>query len=184
MVCVVLLTPGTVTVTAPLAPEMVETWNVPVPTPEPGLTVMLVWSDVAVQAADGTVGIVTRTVCGLVINEPLIPKFSTFRFTTSNDCVEVTTVESATAAEAEPPPETEAVFTSGEVAEPETLTVTVTAGKLAPAGNASARVQVAVLHVQPVPDMAVTVNPDGGVSVIVTSPAAAPRPALRTEIVY
>src|ERR1700694_1121641 len=122
MVCVVLLTPGTVTVTAPLAPEMVETWNVPVPTPEPGLTVMLEWSDVAVQNAFGTVGIVTRTVCGLVINEPLVPKFSTLRFTRRLAWVEVTTVESATAAEAEPPPETEAVFTNGDVAFPETLT--------------------------------------------------------------
>src|SRR5580704_16171948 len=121
MVCVVLLTPGTVTIIAPLAPATVETWNVPPPIPEPGLTVMLEWSDVAVQAAFGMVGMVTRTVCGLVINEPLIPKFSTFRFTRSNDCVEVTTVESATAAEAEPPPETEAVFTTGDVAEPETL---------------------------------------------------------------
>jgi hypothetical protein len=84
--------------------------------------------DVAVHVADGMLGMVTRTVCGLVINEPLIPKFSTLRFTRSNDCVEVTTVESATAAEAEPPPETEAVFTSGDVAEPETLTVTMTSG--------------------------------------------------------
>jgi hypothetical protein len=50
-----------------------------------GLTVMLEWSEVAVQAADGMLGMVTRTVCGLVINEPLIPKFSTLRLTSSND---------------------------------------------------------------------------------------------------
>ena len=35
-----------------------------------------------------------------------------------------------------------------------------------------------------VPDIAVTVKPEGGVSVIVTRPASAPRPALRTEIEY
>ena|ERR1700726_492623 len=128
MVCVVLLMPGTVTVTAPLAPATAETWNVPLPIPELGVTVMLEWSDIAVQAAFGMVGMVTKIVCGLVINEPLIPKFSTFRFTRINDCVEVTTVESATAAEADPPPITEAVFTSGDAAEPETLIVTVIAG--------------------------------------------------------
>jgi hypothetical protein len=128
MVCVELLTPGIVTVIAPLAPATAETWKVRVPVPEVGLTVMLEWSDVAVQNAFGTVGMVTRTVWGLVTNEPLVPKLSTLRFTRRFACVEVTTVESATAAEAEPPPETEAVFTSGDVAAPETLTVTVTEG--------------------------------------------------------
>ena len=128
MVCVELLTPGIVTVIAPLAPATAETRKVRVPIPEVGLTVMFEWSEVAVQNAFGTVGMVTRTVCGLVINEPLVPKFSTLRFTRRLAWVEVTTVESATAAEAEPPPKTEAVFTSGDVAFPETLTVTVIDG--------------------------------------------------------
>src|SRR6266404_3642949 len=50
MVCGELIAPGAVTVTKPLDPALAEIWNVPVPTPDGGLAVILEWSDVAVQA--------------------------------------------------------------------------------------------------------------------------------------
>ena len=54
----------------------------------------------------------------------------------------------------------------GDVAFAATSTVTVNAGYAADEANTSERVHVGnVVHVQPVPDIAVTVNPDGGASV-------------------
>ena len=73
MVCGELIAPVEVTVTMPLDPEPAEIWNVPVPTPEPGFTVMLEWSEVAVHATLTPPVMVTRMVCGLVASVPLIP---------------------------------------------------------------------------------------------------------------
>ena len=81
---------------------------------------------------------------------------------------------------------TDTLLTFGDVAFPATLTVTVIAGYEAAAASTSLRVQVGrVVHVQPVPLIAVTVRPDGGVSVTETAwPAAlAPTPELVTVTV-
>ena len=57
-------------------------------------------------------------------------------------------------------------FTRGDVAFPATLTVTVNVGYDPAGANTSVRVHVGrVVQVQPVPDIAVTVKPDGGASV-------------------
>ena len=54
-----------------------------------------------------------------------------------------------------------------------------------PAARASLRVQLLLAHVHPVPAMETSVKPEGGVSVIVTSPLVGPAPAaLLTVIVY
>ena len=56
-------------------------------------------------------------VCGLVISEPIKPKFSTFRFTDRDGGPTVIIVaESVALSDAEPPPETETWFTRGDVA--------------------------------------------------------------------
>ena len=96
--------PVEVTVITPLGPGRTETWKVPVPTPDVGLTVILAWSDVAVHGEP--LPMVTRTVCGLVISDPIKPKFNTFRFT-DRDVAPVTVAESLALAVAELPPEAE-----------------------------------------------------------------------------
>src|SRR5437016_4185432 len=64
MVCGELIAPAAATVTIPLDPGAAEIWNVPVPTPDPGFTAMLEWSEVAVQATLTPPLMVTRMVCG------------------------------------------------------------------------------------------------------------------------
>ena len=96
--------PVEVTVIKPLGPGRMETWKVPVPTPDVGLTVILEWSEVAVHGEP--LPMVTSTVCGLVISEPILPKFSTFRFT-DRAGAPVIVAESLALAVAEPPPEAE-----------------------------------------------------------------------------
>ncbi len=61
--------PVEVTVMMPLGPGRMETWKVPVPTPEAGLTEILTWSEVAVHGEPFPM--LTSTVCGLVISEPI-----------------------------------------------------------------------------------------------------------------
>ena len=98
--------PVEVTVIKPLGPGRTETWKVPVPTPDVGLTVILEWSEVAVHGEP--LPMVTRTVCGLVISEPIKPKFSSFRFTDRDGGVMMIIVaESLALAVAELPPEAE-----------------------------------------------------------------------------
>src|SRR5260370_31566819 len=60
MLCGELVAPVEVTVTVPLDPELAEIWNVPVPTPAPGFTVMLEGSGGAVQATLNATVRVTR----------------------------------------------------------------------------------------------------------------------------
>jgi hypothetical protein len=78
MVCGEPVAPAAVTVTVPLGPAAAVTTNVRVPTPEVGFTVILDWLELTVQLAFAP-AMVTNTVCGLVTNDPLVPKFNTFR---------------------------------------------------------------------------------------------------------
>jgi|SRR5271168_213707 len=83
-----------------------------------------------------------------------------------------------------PPPETVAELIP-EAALADTLTVSVMAGKLAPAASTAVVVQVSVvrLHPQPEPVMAVAVSPAGSASTTVTVPLVAAVPELVAVIV-
>jgi len=83
-----------------------------------------------------------------------------------------------------PPPDTVTGIVTGVPFADVTFPVTVIAGKLAPAASESLRVQVveASVHVHPVPEIAVTVNPVGG-SATVTVPVVAPLPVFETVMV-
>ena len=86
----------------------------------------------------------------------------------------MTVVTSVAIAEAELPPDTLTWFVRLEGAVEATLTVTVMAGKLAPAPSRSLRVHVFVEQVHPVPVMETSVRPVGMVSVTVTVPLLTP----------
>src|SRR6266496_5647080 len=89
----------------------------------------------------------------------------------------VITVESVVFAVTDPPPDTSTEFTCGDVALPATLTVTVIDGKVAFPFSASLLVQFgSVVHVQPVPAIDTSVNPEGTASVTVTVPLVGPAP--------
>src|SRR5437016_7184600 len=79
-----------------------------------------------------------------------------------------------------PPPDTEAELVTELEAVADTFTVSVIAGYGEPAAKASERVQVNVasVHDQPVPEIAVAVRPLGSVSATVTVPLDAPVPEL------
>jgi hypothetical protein len=89
----------------------------------------------------------------------------------------VITVESVIFAVADPPPDTLTLFARGEAAFAATFTVTVIAGKLAPAASVSLRVQLLTAvpgHVHPEPAIDTSVSPEGTVSVTVTTPLVGP----------
>jgi hypothetical protein len=94
-------------------------------------------------------------------------------------------VGSDAVAEADPPPDTVAMLVRLEGELVATLTVSVMAGKLAPAAFTVVDVQVSVpkVHVQPVPLMVVAVRPVGRVSTTVTVPLVEAVPELVTMIV-
>src|SRR5216684_7308927 len=101
----------------PLVPGVAVTVKVPVPTPDPGETVMFVLLETAVHP--GAIPLVNPTVmdCGLVANEPLKPKFNVLVLRTTDPApLGLMTVESFAATTAEPPPDTKALFTRGELA--------------------------------------------------------------------
>src|SRR5215831_4632438 len=80
-----------------------------------------------------------------------------------------------------PPPPIDATLVTVAGAVPDTLTVNVTGGKLAPAPSTSARVHDTgddVVHVQPVPLTAVAVTAAGNVSTSVTTPDVGLPPTL------
>ena len=83
-------------------------------------------------------------------------------------------VTSLAVADEEFPPDTPTWLVTLAGALVATLTVTVIAGKLAPAANAVLRVQVLVEQLQPVPVMDTKVRPVGTVSVTVTVPLVGP----------
>ena len=68
-----MVAPTAVTVTTPLGPGLTEIWSAPLPTPEGGLTVILDWLEVAVQATAAAGLMFTVTVCGLVMRVPFQP---------------------------------------------------------------------------------------------------------------
>ena len=84
-----------------------------------------------------------------------------------------------------PPPDTETELVTMDAAFADTLTVSVIAGKLAPAASGVLLVQVNVpnVHVQPEPDIAVAVSPAGSVSTTVTVALVEPVPAFCTVMV-
>jgi hypothetical protein len=85
-----------------------------------------------------------------------------------------------------PPPDTLAEFVTELAALLATSTVTVTDGYDEPAPSASERVHVNVprVHDQPLPEIAVAVNPLGSESVAVTVPLVEPGPAFETATEY
>src|SRR5581483_5444236 len=90
--------------------------------------------------------------------------------TTGSLAAPVMVVASVTSAEGDPPPETVAVFTCGEVALLNTFTVTVIAGYDAPAARTSLREQLLDVQVQPAPVIDTRVMPGGMTSSTVTVP--------------
>src|SRR4029077_18460240 len=94
-------------------------------------------------------------------------------------------VESLTLAVGEPPPETLAWFTCGEVAVPSTLTVTVIGcGYAVAPASASLREQVLLTQDHgAAPVIETKERPDGSVSVTVTVPLVAAPPTLETVMV-
>ena len=78
---------------------------------------------------------------------------------------------------AEPPPDTVAWLTKGDVANGATLTVTVMGGYDWPGPMEVPIVQVLVVQVHPLPAIDITDIPLGGFSVTVTSPLVGPAEA-------
>ena len=86
-------------------------------------------------------------------------------------------VKSKAPAAYDPPPDTSVWVVTCEGALPDTLTETVMPGYAEPPLRASLRVQLPLPHDHPEPDMLLSVNPVGRVSLTVTVPLVGPAPA-------
>jgi hypothetical protein len=131
-----------------------------------------------------TVRVYVAPLCPCV-NDPACA-FAIVRSATPGTRIVVESLEVSFAVFVWPPPETVAALMSGDDADAETFTVSVTGGYEADDASTSLRVQERGVRLQlhPAPESAVALNPEGRESVSVTVPDVGPVPTFDTAIVY